>query len=36
MDEARVGIQMKRFNQKREQSGNLSMYQFQKAQPEEE
>ena len=36
MDEARVGIQVQRFDQKREQSGNLIMHQFEEAQPDEE
>jgi len=36
VNEARVGIQMKRFDQKREQGGNLGMHQLEEAQPEEE
>src|SRR4029077_13508907 len=36
MDEPRVGIQMKRFDQKRKQSGNLGMHQLEEAQPKKE
>src|SRR6185295_471262 len=36
MNEARVGIQMKGFDQKRKQSGNLSMHQLEEAQPKKE